>query len=190
VLEPIGNGNIVIDAETLGKNATIQIAMIPESGHAFDTTEDVESIVGDLMQQLHFEELLENVTEKAQWSFAKWEPPSATDFHTAKNGRAKEPMWWKTTFKAPHTQNPAYLELDGLTKGQIYINGRHLCRYFVATADGKAVPPQDKYYVPASWMRLGEENEVMLFDEHGGLPAKVRLSFDTHAHPLAAAIPV
>ncbi len=188
VLEPIGTPTIVLDAETLGKNSTIQLALIPTPTSAFDSAEEVEALIPDLCQQILFEELIENLTEKAQWSFAKWEPPSATDFHNAKNGKAKEPTWWKTTFKAPVSQAAAHLELDGMTKGQMFINGRHLGRYFVATADGKTVPPQESYYIPASWMRLGEENEVMLFDEHGGFPGKARITFDGHSHPITAAI--
>lgn len=70
----------------------------------------------------------------------------------------------------------------------MFVNGRHLGRYFVATAHGKAVPPQESYYIPASWMRLGEENEVMLFDEHGGFRQGSRITFDGQSHPMTAAI--
>jgi hypothetical protein len=188
VIEPIGPGHIVIDSESLSRSAVVQLALIPTTTANYDTIEEVERVATEISTQLVFEELVENLTEKSQWAFAKWEPPSATDFHTARTGKAKEPTWWKSTFKAPVTQAPAFIELGGLTKGQLYLNGRHLCRYFVATADGKDVGPQDSFLLPSSWLRAGEENEVMLFDEHGGHPTKVRISFESHAHPVLAAI--
>jgi hypothetical protein len=64
----------------------------------------------------------------------------------------------------------------GLTKGQWYVNGRHVGRYFVALANGKPVPPQDRYLVPAAWLKPGQPNELTVFDEHGASPSKVKLA--------------
>jgi beta-galactosidase len=76
-----------------------------------------------------------------------------------------------------HVAEPHALHFDatGLTKGQIYINGKHLCRYFVATQSGKSVPPQLQYFIPAPWLMEGE-NEIMIFDEHGASPGRARLT--------------
>lgn len=49
VLEPIGTPTIVLDAETLGKNSTIQLALIPTPTSAFDTAEEVEALIPDLL---------------------------------------------------------------------------------------------------------------------------------------------
>ncbi len=65
-----------------------------------------------------------------------------------------------------------------MTKGQVFVNGRHLARYFVATPDGKSVGPQSRWFVPASWIKPGVDNEVVIFDEHGGNPSKSRAVFD------------
>ncbi len=70
---------------------------------------------------------------------------------------------------------PLYLNLEGMTKGQVYVNGRHLGRYFVATAEGKAVPPQHQYLIPGAWLKAGEANEVVLFDEHEREPMQVKV---------------
>jgi hypothetical protein len=68
-------------------------------------------------------------------------------------------------------------------KGQLYLNGYHVSRYFVATPDGKTLPPQDRYLLPDPLLHHGRENELVLFDEHGGNPAKVRIAY--HASPRA-----
>ena len=73
-----------------------------------------------------------------------------------------------------------------MTKGQIYLNGKHVCRYFVATPDGKAIPPQQRYLLPDAWLHHGRENDLVLFDEHGAGPAKVRLTHDAPGSPIRA----
>ncbi|MHC4769868.1 MAG: hypothetical protein ACYTEI_14330, partial [Planctomycetota bacterium] len=57
------------------------------------------------------------------------------------------------------------------------VNGQNLGRYFTATADGRATGPQQRLYVPESWVKLDEENELLLFDEHGFAPHRVRIVF-------------
>jgi hypothetical protein len=57
----------------------------------------------------------------------------------------------------------------------VYVNGRHLGRYFTATADGKRVGPQEALFAPASWLDHSGPNEVLIFDEHGFTPVKVRV---------------
>ena len=74
---------------------------------------------------------------------------------------------------------PAAMRLDmtGLSKGQVFVNGQNLGRYFTATADGRAVGPRPPLYVPESWVKLDEENELLLFDEHGFAPHGARIIF-------------
>ncbi|MFO0856064.1 MAG: beta-galactosidase [Phycisphaerales bacterium] len=122
----------------------------------------------------------------AELAFAKWEPPTATSFMPlakAKPGMGM-PLWLRCEFDAPkslfNASNPGvatrgiFLEPDGLTKGQFFLNGRHVGRYFVATKQGKPVPPQSRYYIPPSFLREGT-NELTIFDEHGHSPSRVRL---------------
>ncbi len=68
-----------------------------------------------------------------------------------------------------------WLDTAGLSKGQAFINGRNLGRYFTATSTGRAVGPQRWLSVPASWVEVGEPNEVVLFDEHGFAPHRTRI---------------
>lgn len=131
-------------------------------------------------------EATENLTEKAEWSFAKWEPPalaSKTDAKAAAaNAIAKpvrgQPCWWRASIEVDAataaSERVLYLDVGSLSKGQAFINGHNLGRYFSATAEGRTVGPQTKLYVPTPWLKAGV-NEAVIFDEHGYEPNKVRL---------------
>lgn len=122
------------------------------------------------------------LTEKAEWAFAKWTAPPAGAFEPGDKGPqarpAGRPVWWRSSFDAKLAGFPLFFDATGLTKGQIFLNGRNLCRYFVATHDGKKVPPQERYYLPEPWLRDGEPNDLLIFDEHGAAPTKCRLVYD------------
>ncbi len=65
-----------------------------------------------------------------------------------------------------------YFDASGLSKGQLFLNGRNLGRYWVAEADRrKKVAGQTLYYLPEAWLNEGDDNEIMLFDEHGADPS-------------------
>ena len=72
---------------------------------------------------------------------------------------------------------PVRVDTAGLGKGHVFINGNNLGRYFTATADGRAVGPQRTLYVPPSWVKPGETNEILVFDEHGFAPHRARIIF-------------
>lgn len=117
------------------------------------------------------------VTSGAQWSFAPWTPPDDAAFEPVGNTRGQLPCWLRTTFAVKQADQPLWLEPNGMTKGQIYLNGRNVGRYFVATADGKPVDGQKRYYLPQPWLHTDQPNELMLFDEHGCIPSRVRLTY-------------
>jgi hypothetical protein len=161
----------VFAAEQLkGGTNTFQVALLGEGPSAADEEEAFAILSG----QTEFYEGDLAISDKAEWAFAKWEAPRGSAFHKPKSGEPHNgPTWWRTNF--PVSEPHALLfEAAGLTKGQIYINGKHLCRYFVATAGGKAVPPQSQYLIPAPWLMEGE-NEIMIFDEHGASPGRTRV---------------
>lgn len=197
-----GPRTVTIDAELLGRGKNIiQLAMMPDAVSADGLLESIGSVehalklVGDAVT---FAEIKSQPTAKADWAFAKWEPPAASAYSSngkgtktpkaappppPKPGPSAGPTWWKSHFTyapvAAHPIGPLYLELAGMTKGQIYLNGRHLGRYFVETGEGKPVGPQTRAYIPAPWLRAGE-NDLALFDEHSAVPTKVRLVFSEH----------
>lgn len=170
-----GHETIILNPEQLKNGANqIQLAVVPEAG--LDSGEKALSTLADLV---HFYEGEDEITSGAEWAFARWEPPRASAFQKPKGAtRVTGPVWWKATFRPHDAHTPMYIDLSGMTKGQMYVNGRHVSRYFVATADHKPVQPQSRLYIPPCWMRPGDDNELLLFDEHGGNPAKVHFAYE------------
>jgi beta-galactosidase len=173
-LERGGGERHLLEPEQLkaGVN-TIQVALIPDHGEGESLGEQaLDALAG----AVSFYDCVTNVSAKAEWAFARWEPPRASAFAKSRSAPSRSgcPSWWRASFRGGHG-TPLFLDATGLTKGQVYLNGRHVCRYFVATGDGKAVPPQQLYYLPEPWLVAEGDNELLIFDEHGGNPARCRL---------------
>lgn len=165
-----GPSSVTIEADRLARsNNTIQLAVLGA---------DPAQAVKDLADAIELVECLESITEKGQWSFAKWERPAESAYHALRgHSHGKGPEWFRTTFSGASTGAPLYFVTTGLSKGQLYVNGRHIGRYFTETADGHAVGPQNELLVPASALKADGVNEVVVFDEHGHLPSRVKLVY-------------
>ncbi|MGH7130959.1 MAG: beta galactosidase jelly roll domain-containing protein, partial [Phycisphaerales bacterium] len=162
--DPSGPRQLLIEHDKLGRqNNTLQLAVFGDA-HA------VEKQLAESVTLLDCEE---PITDDAQWSFAKWEEPGAAAF-TGKGGAGKGPGWFKASFSVTGTPTALRFDTHGLTKGQLYINGRHVGRYFTQTAKGHDVGPQTHMLLAAQLLHAGE-NTVVVFDEHGHSPAKTRL---------------
>jgi hypothetical protein len=74
---------------------------------------------------------------------------------------------YKTSFRAPAHIVPTLVDFSSLGKGQVYLNGTPLGRYW-------AIGPQLGLYIPESWMR--EENELVIFEEEGRTPEGVAIT--------------
>ncbi|KAI4386046.1 hypothetical protein MLD38_004016 [Melastoma candidum] len=106
--------------------------------------------------------------------------------------------WYKTQFDAPIGNDPVALDFTGLGKGEAWVNGQSIGRYwptYISPGSGcvescnyrgsysssKCLkncgkPSQQLYHVPRSWLRPSL-NTLVLFEEVGGDPAQ--LSFAT-----------
>jgi hypothetical protein len=169
-LDPSGPTRIVVPAEQIEKGTlTVQVALVNSA--------DPETELRELAERgIDVREGVSCLTDGAEVSFAKWETPAPATFVAGSKGKPPEgPCWWRCSFNADKVPG-LYLEIGGMTKGQVYLNGRHVGRYWVATADGHAVGPQTRYFLPGAWINAGT-NELTLFDETGGNPSKCRLSF-------------
>ncbi|MCP1132418.1 beta-galactosidase [Paenibacillus polysaccharolyticus] len=84
-----------------------------------------------------------------------------------------QPVWYRWRFAKPvtagHHKINLMLRLTGMSKGTIHVNGHHLGRYW-------QIGPQEDYKIPVAWLR--EENELLIFDEEGRTPERVRLLLD------------
>ncbi|KAG8387699.1 hypothetical protein BUALT_Bualt02G0048400 [Buddleja alternifolia] len=103
-------------------------------------------------------------------------------------------VWYKTTFDAPTGSSPVALDFTGLGKGQAWINGQSIGRYwptYIASNSGctnscnykgsysssKCLkncgkPSQQLYHVPRSWLKPSG-NILVLFEETGGSPTQI-----------------
>jgi len=69
---------------------------------------------------------------------------------------AGQPMLYKGTFNLTDLGD-TYLDMRSFGKGFVFLNGHNLGKYW-------QIGPQQTIYVPASWLKKGE-NEVVVFDE-------------------------
>ena len=86
-----------------------------------------------------------------------------------------QPSWFRCAFDVASLDAPLTLELTAMSKGQVILNGHNLGRYWQQTREGKIIDSQTHHYLPESWLKLDEPNELMLFDEHGRTPDKCKL---------------
>ncbi|XP_073033996.1 beta-galactosidase-like isoform X1 [Primulina eburnea] len=107
----------------------------------------------------------------------------------------KQPLtWYKTTFNAPEGNDPLALDMLGMGKGEIWVNGVSLGRHwpgYIAKGNcggcnyagtftekkcqsGCGQPSQRWYHIPRSWLK-SSGNLLVVFEEWGGDTSKVSL---------------
>lgn len=84
--------------------------------------------------------------------------PATADFEPAGTTASAQPAFHRGTFEVT-TPADTFLSLPGWTKGQAWINGFHLGRYWNRG-------PQRTLYVPAPALRPGA-NDLVLLELHG-----------------------
>ncbi|OIW03513.1 hypothetical protein TanjilG_31026 [Lupinus angustifolius] len=101
--------------------------------------------------------------------------------------------WHKAYFNAPDGVEPLALDLGSMGKGQVWINGQSIGRYWMVYAKGACNscnyagtyrpvkcqlgcgnPSQRWYHVPRSWLKP-TNNLMVVFEELGGNPWKISL---------------
>ncbi|KAK2969871.1 hypothetical protein RJ640_030180, partial [Escallonia rubra] len=109
-------------------------------------------------------------------------------------------IWYKATFLAPEGSGPLMLNLASMGKGQAWVNGQGIGRYWPAyispstgcvdTCDYRGTyepfkclkkcgqPAQTLYHIPRSWVHPGQ-NLLVLHEELGGDPSKVSVLTQT-----------
>ncbi|MHC4994798.1 MAG: glycoside hydrolase family 35 protein [Planctomycetota bacterium] len=129
-------------------------------------------------------QVVEDLTADADWHYAKWAMPADSEFAAPPASATKsfdQPTFFRTTFDPVDRARPLRIELGGVSKGRMWLNGHRLGRYFIATRTGKKVPPQTRYDLPPGVLRDDAPNTLTLFDEHGKLPARCKLIYDDPA---------
>ncbi|XP_039030398.1 beta-galactosidase 5-like [Hibiscus syriacus] len=107
--------------------------------------------------------------------------------------RRQSMTWYKAYFDAPEGNDPLALDMRSMGKGQAWINGQSLGRYWMAYGNGDCAtcsysgtfrptkcqsgcghPTQRWYHVPRSWLKP-RKNLLVLFEELGGDATKISL---------------
>ncbi|MCD7473632.1 Beta-galactosidase 7 [Datura stramonium] len=120
-----------------------------------------------------------------------WKPPQ-----TLQTNRMF--VWYKTTFKTPCGNEPVVLDMMGMGKGTVWVNGNNIGRYWLdsydfdketgcaATCDYRGnyysekcaincgQPSQRWYHVPRSFLSKSDNN-LVIFEEFGGNPKGVKV---------------
>ncbi|PWA84722.1 glycoside hydrolase, family 35 [Artemisia annua] len=106
----------------------------------------------------------------------------------------KRPLtWYKAYFNAPQGGEPLAIDMKGMGKGQVWINGQSIGRYWTIHGKGSCnacnyagtyrpvkcqtrcgVPTQRWYHVPRSWLKP-TQNMIIMFEEIGGDPSTVSI---------------
>jgi hypothetical protein len=79
------------------------------------------------------------------------------------------PTFFRTRFPRPAGEQPVFLDIGAMFKGQIYLNGRNAGRFWGTGGT------QTQYYLPRAWM--ADDNELVLFEERGRHPTNVALTY-------------
>lgn len=99
--------------------------------------------------------------------------------------------WYKAYFNTPNGNEPVALDLGSMGKGQAWINGQSIGRYWTADAEGQCnscsyggtyrqpkcqygcgKPTQRWYHVPRSWLKP-TQNLLIVFEEIGGDASRI-----------------
>ncbi|KAF3447014.1 hypothetical protein FNV43_RR12194 [Rhamnella rubrinervis] len=76
-------------------------------------------------------------------------------------------IWYKTQFDAPEGSDPVALNLGSMGKGEAWVNGQSVGRYWVAFHTPKGYPSQTWYHVPRSFLKPTGNTLVLMEEEHG-----------------------
>jgi len=107
-------------------------------------------------------ELTEPITEGASWFYRPWETPRPGGPVVGKD----QPAWYVAEFHCAPGTGPLFLHVIGAKKGQIFLNGHNLGRFWT-------IGPQQQYYLPDCWLQ--DTNELLIFEEQGRIPANSQL---------------
>ncbi|KAL5778798.1 hypothetical protein ACOSQ2_009535 [Xanthoceras sorbifolium] len=93
----------------------------------------------------------------------------------SKFSSSREPLsWYKTVFDAPVGDDPIALNLSSMGKGEAWVNGQSIGRYWVSFRTPKGSPSQTWYHVPRSFLKP-TGNVLVILEEEGGYPPSISL---------------
>lgn len=103
------------------------------------------------------------------------EGSTSSDWTAIEKSTYQPLIWYKTTFDAPPGTDPVALNLGSMGKGEAWINGESIGRYWVSFKNPKGQPSQSLYHVPRSFLKQSG-NLLVLFEEMGGNPLDITIN--------------
>ncbi|WVZ98708.1 hypothetical protein U9M48_044108 [Paspalum notatum var. saurae] len=95
---------------------------------------------------------------------------------TTINNLAYSPLtWYKTTFSTPAGNDAVTLNLTGMGKGEVWINGESIGRYWVSFRAPSGNPSQSLYHIPRQFLNP-QDNILVIFEEMGGDPQLITVN--------------
>jgi beta-galactosidase len=94
------------------------------------------------------------------WSVYPLPLDDLSGLHFAPGGSAQGPAFWHGSFTVSKADG-TFLDMRGWNKGNVWVNGHHLGRFW-------KIGPQQTIYVPASWLKKGRNDIVVLEMQAGG----------------------
>ncbi|KAF3630587.1 putative beta-galactosidase 16-like [Capsicum annuum] len=82
--------------------------------------------------------------------------------------------WYKSIFDAPNGDDLIALNMGSMGKGEAWVNGQSIGRYWVSFHTPEGVPSQTWYNVPRSFLKP-EDNVLVLFEEEIGNPLNITI---------------
>ncbi|KAJ0086847.1 hypothetical protein Patl1_07543 [Pistacia atlantica] len=89
---------------------------------------------------------------------------------------SRQPLsWYKTVFDAPAGDEPIALNFGLMGKGEAWVNGESIGRYWVSFHTTNGIPSQTWYHVPRSFLKPTGNLLVILEEEGRGSPLSISL---------------
>ncbi|XP_044480377.1 beta-galactosidase 16-like isoform X2 [Mangifera indica] len=91
-----------------------------------------------------------------------------------RNSTRHQLTWYKTVFDTPPGNDPVALNLNSMGKGEAWVNGISIGRYWVSLKTPKGNPSQAWYHVPRSFLER-TKNQLVLLEEETGNPLAITI---------------
>nr|XP_015638047.1 beta-galactosidase 7 isoform X1 [Oryza sativa Japonica Group] len=83
--------------------------------------------------------------------------------------------WYKTTFSTPPGNDAVTLNLTSMGKGEVWVNGESIGRYWVSFKAPSGQPSQSLYHIPRGFL-TPKDNLLVLVEEMGGDPLQITVN--------------
>ncbi|KAL6848583.1 hypothetical protein ACP4OV_021609 [Aristida adscensionis] len=105
----------------------------------------------------------------------KQEGSDSVQWTTIKNLTYHPLTWYKTTFATPAGNDAVTLDLTSMGKGEVWINGESIGRYWVSFKAPSGHASQSLYHIPRQFLKP-QGNLLVLLEEMGGDPQQIRVN--------------